>query len=156
MGPIPGVLEHQWAMFGLTNTTLNTMHHSPDYGPWLCKNLILGVVEVCSAIAIAQIHYNCVGTSIWGLYQVCCSTREQWLDSHDSQHHASPHSYGPWGSNNLIYLRWLKFCGTIAMAQGQYIGVVASIWVLYQVYCNTREQWLGSHDPHHHASPLWL
>ena len=56
----------------------------------------------------------------------------------------------------MIYLGWLKFCGTITMAQCQYIGVIASIWDIYQVYCNTREQWLGSHYSHHHASPLWL
>ena len=64
--------------------------------------------------------------------------------------------YGPWICKHLVNLGWLKLCSTIAMAQSEGNGIGISIWDLYQVCCNTREQWLGPHDPQHHAYTSWL
>ena len=65
-----------------------------------------------------------------GAYTKCVVTQwnNGWARTHMTlQYHASPHSYGPWGRKNMINLRWLKFCGSIKIAQVQCIGAVTSI-----------------------------
>ena len=51
-----------------------------------------------------------------------------------------------------IWSFWLVkvVCSAIAVAQDQCNGVIISISDLYHVNCNTREQWLGSHDHQRH------
>ena len=133
-----------WVIINTLGSCSSKPQSTPDFGPWLCKNLVyLGWLKLCTAIDTAQGHYNSVGTSIWDIYQVFCNAMEQWLGSHDPQHHVSTPWLWVWPWKNLIYLGWLKLCGAIAMSQGQYNGVGTFIWDLYQVCCNTREQWLG-------------
>ena len=97
---------------------------TPDYGPWLCKNLIcLRWLKLCGAIAMAQGQVMLLEYPSRN-YTKCVATLESNGWAHTTLRHASTPDYGPWQCNNLINLGWLKLCGAIAiaMAQGQCNG----------------------------------
>ena len=154
LGHITGLLQHQGAIVRFmwpSKSWIITL----TMGHWLCNKVInLGCFTVGGAIAIAQGQYIGIGTFIWDLYQVWCNTMDQWLGSHDHQHHASTPEYGLWLYKNLTSMWWIKLCGGIDIAQGQYNGVWISICDLNQVCCNTREQWWAHMTPNTMHIPL--
>ena len=127
---------------GWAHVTLNTMYYHPDYGPLAMHNSDNSGVFHC-----IWCHCHSPRTIYW------CWDINLWPIPSLMQHHgamvglkwpSSPCIY-PWiwtlAIQNLIYMWWIKLCGSIAIAQGQYNGVGISIWDLNQVCCNTREQW---------------
>ena len=133
--------------------TLNTMHH-----PIV---MVLGEQQSDISVMVEVLWYHCHGS---GPIYWCCSIHLSPIPS-VLQHQGAMVGL-TWPSSPCItpltispsYARiqyiwgglWCVLPTIIAQGQYKYNSVGTSIQDLYQVCCNIREQWLGSHDPHHH------
>ena len=83
---------------------------------------------------MAQGQYSGIGTPTWDLYQVCCNIRDQWLGSHDHQHHAYIPDYGPWlykksDISGVVEVMWCHYHSSMPIwwCWNIYLGPIPSV-----------------------------